>query len=690
MMNQYLGIDLGTTNSAICSFDGVTTRVWKSREQNDVTPSALAVSSRGSIRVGQGPYDNAPRMPDHTAMLFKRLMGTSTPVRLPGVNRTLMPEECSAEVLRELYGYLKAADGAADRVSGTVITVPAAFNTMQKEATKKAAEMAGIGAVVLMQEPVAAAMSVMKKRDLDGTFLIYDLGGGTLDVTVATSIKKRIDIIATGGIQMCGGRDWDRAIVDNVVKPWLDENFDLPADWSGSPSYKGLARHAARAAEKAKIELSAKTEATIHADDMEIGLKDEAGAPIYLDIPLDRAALDRLIASRIAASVEAARETLDKAGLEADAIEEIVFVGGPTHYRSLRDTVKRELAIESETDVNPMTAVAEGAAIFAESVDWDSAQHAPKPTRGEVVSTGPVNVVFKYVSRTPNTARLDARVTGKIEPGTRFKVEGLEDGWVSGWVDLVDGASLDVPLSVQGENRFRITILNGGLGAVSLDKSVISITKTASVVEAIPASHSVGIVVLTSIGSDVESVSWLVRAGDGLPKSGRKVFKSGTALGAGSRSVLNFKVVEGESETAADNRVVGNMVVRGTDLVEGTILAGAELVCDYEMGASGCVRLEVSVPCVGATFQSGRNFYSPQAGQRDFSSSSADVAQEGISALQDLDDLEELVGDGDKGACRPPEPSGCASPAGRRVRPGGGSGSGGGDRARTFAAVPHP
>ena len=142
-----------------------------------------------------------------------------------------------------------------------MITVPAAFNQMQKNATMAAAEMAGIGKVELVQEPVAAVMSYMKARGgTDGIFLIYDLGRGTLDIAIAESIRKRVAILAHGGIQMCGGRDFDRTIVDNLVRPWLHENFALPDDLSVNPKYKPLLRLATWATERAKIELSARDE----------------------------------------------------------------------------------------------------------------------------------------------------------------------------------------------------------------------------------------------------------------------------------------------------------------------------------------------------------------------------------------------------------------------------------------------
>ena len=244
MMKNYVGIDLGTTNSAICSYDGEETRIWKSPEQNDVTPSAIYIDRRGNKYVGKRAHDSALYSPDNAAMLFKRHMGTDTPIRLSAVDVSMTPEECSSEILRVLFGYLPE-ELRNDSDVGTVITVPAAFDQMKKNATRYAAELAGIGRVAQMQEPVAAVMSVVKARKADGIFVIYDLGGGTLDIAVAENLGGRINLLAHGGIAMCGGRDFDRQLVDNVIKPWLFENFDLPNDLSAIPNYEGLIRLAA-------------------------------------------------------------------------------------------------------------------------------------------------------------------------------------------------------------------------------------------------------------------------------------------------------------------------------------------------------------------------------------------------------------------------------------------------------------
>lgn len=263
---NYVGIDLGTTNSAIASFDGESVSLYKSPEQHDVTPSAIFLDRRGNKFVGTRAYNNAARNPDNAAVLFKRMMGTSTPIKLKALDKTMTPEECSAEILRTLFGYLpESMRNGGD--TGTVITVPAAFNQMQKDATLTAAEGAGIGRVALMQEPVAAVMSIMRQRNRDGTFLVFDLGGGTLDIAIAQSMKGRVSLLAHGGVEMCGGRDIDRALMDEVVKPWLVDSFDIGDDFATNPMFNTLVRMATWAAEKAKIELS-------HAEDTVIALSE--------------------------------------------------------------------------------------------------------------------------------------------------------------------------------------------------------------------------------------------------------------------------------------------------------------------------------------------------------------------------------------------------------------------------------
>jgi molecular chaperone DnaK len=379
-MTNHIGIDLGATKSAICLCDGETPRIIRGPEQNDFTPSAIFFTKRGNKYVGRQAYDNAARDPDSAATLFRRLMGTSTPIKMSAVNLTMTPEECSAEILRTLFGYLPA-NIRNDPDTGTVITVPAAFNLLQKDATMAAAEMARLGNVGLLQEPVAAVMSVMRHRRRDGLFLVYDLSGGTLDTAIVQTISGHVSLLAQGGIAMCGGRDFDRVLLDNVVTPWLLQNFDIPEKFSDDKQRYGLLRSMATwATEKAKIELSSNENAIISLDDTELRVKDESGRDIYLDISISRSTFDELVSARVEETIAAARETMEKAGLSPHDIGRVVFVGGPTQYRPLRDKVAFELGIAASTDVSPMTAVVEGAAVFAKSVDWSRirpSRHVP-------------------------------------------------------------------------------------------------------------------------------------------------------------------------------------------------------------------------------------------------------------------------------------------------------------------------
>jgi molecular chaperone DnaK len=642
---NYIGIDLGTTNSAICSYDGETVRLYKSPGQNDVTPSAIFIDRRGNKYLGQRAYDSAAKNPDNAATKFKRMMGTSTPVKLAAVNITMTPEECSSEILKLCFGYLPEEIRNSGS-TGTVITVPAAFNQMQKDATLAAAEMAGLGSVALMQEPVAAVMCVMKQRKGDGVFLVFDLGGGTLDIAIAESISGRVSLLAHGGVAMCGGTDFDRSILDNAVKPWLLSHFDLPDDFTVNSKYKSLLRMCLWATEKAKIELSAKEESVISLTESDIGVTDQSGAEIYVDIPFSRKQLDELIAPKIDEAIQSARETLEKAGLSAHDVERVVFVGGPTQYKPLRDKVAFEIGIAPSTDVNPMTAVAEGAAVFAESIDWKSQNRGRKSTRGALSTGGSLDISFNFIARTPDSkAKIVAKVGGEAATGTEFQIDSLDTGWSSGRLSLKDGAAVELILTKPGENTFKIFVFDSKGGPVSLKEDKIVIARTAASIDAIPASHSVGVEARHKLGGRL-LLDYLVREGDQLPKKGKKIFKNEESLRAGSAGSIKFKLWEGEiSDPVNDNRFIGMFEIKGSDFDDGVIAAGAEMICEYEVLDSGNIKMEVSIPSIGGSFHSGRNFYSRQDGQIDYTQASKLIEEQSVHTLERLNEMESKIDD---------------------------------------------
>ena len=193
---MYLGIDLGTTNSAVAGNIDSKLRVFKAPEGTDVLPSAIYIDKRGHRLYGQRAYAQALLSPDNVAIGFKRLMGTSTPMKFAASGQSMTPEECSTEILRQLVGQAYTESGS-DQVTGTVITIPAAFNQMQSEATLRSAKAAGLENAALLQEPIAAAMSAMShSKNKSGQFLVYDLGGGTFDLALVQALNGSVNILA--------------------------------------------------------------------------------------------------------------------------------------------------------------------------------------------------------------------------------------------------------------------------------------------------------------------------------------------------------------------------------------------------------------------------------------------------------------------------------------------------------------
>ena len=639
-MKYYIGIDLGTTNSAICSYDGKDVRVWKSPEQTDVTPSAIYVGKRGNKYYGMRAYNTAPSDPHNAAILFKRFMGTNTKIRIDNLNQELTPEECSAEILKVLYGYLPEEIRNSNEVA-TVITVPAAFNQMKKDATLQAAKLAGIGNVALMQEPVAAIMSIMRSRKQNGIFLVYDLGGGTFDISIAQNINGKVSLLAHGGIEMCGGRDIDRSIFNSIVLPWISKNFNVPENFVVNEKYTKFYRLALWATEQAKIELSANEESAIRLEEERANITDEDGREMYLDIVITRKMIDATISSIVHETIDATRDTIGKNGLSPSDIETVVFVGGPTNYKPLRDMVTDQLSLKSSIGVNPMTAVAEGASIFAESIDWASENHVRK--NSNISQTASVNIDFKYTSRVSTSKAKVMTILKSSLEGYLIEFTSLDTGWTSGRLSLKNGQVTDLPLNYSGDNRFKATVYDESGKAINLTNDSIVITKTVASIASIPSSHSIGIEVLDN-NTSKSTLEFLVKEGDSLPHKGSVCFKAGQRISADSDSTINIKLWEGDIlDPISDNRFVGVLKIRGTDLDSGSIPVGSEIICNYEIADSGNISLEVSVPSASITLNN-KNFYSRDEGQVDLSDIEA-VSEEARVLLQRIENAKESVSD---------------------------------------------
>ena len=405
-------------------------------------------------------------------------------------------------------------------MTGAIVTIPAAFNQMQCEATLRAAHAAGLEKVGLLQEPVAAAMAAMMKTEKkSGQFLVYDLGGGTFDLALVQALNGEISVLDHEGINMLGGRDFDKAIVNAIVRPWLLENFDLPDDLQKNPRYRRVIRIAQLAAEKAKIDISTKDSQTIHAVDDEIRVQDESGADIYLDVELTRSDLESLVVERIDETIDLARKVLKKNGYSHDDIDRVVFIGGPTKMPLVRDRVPQQLGIAGDCSVDPMTAVALGAAIFAESRDWSAAASIRKPSRGSATTTGPLQVAYDYQARTTGEqVVLRVRVQ---RPAAGHDLEVESDGWTSGRCKLADGLEIGLPLRTVGEHRFRVTVFDPQGRPVPSASAELTIVRTYASASAIPATHSLAVKLLESDLSEVNTLVIFLQKGTSLAGRGR-------------------------------------------------------------------------------------------------------------------------------------------------------------------------
>lgn len=645
---MYIGIDLGTSNSSIAGVHEGALRVFRPADGGEVLPSVIYIDKRGHRLYGRRAYDQSLVSPENVATAFKRLMGTATPIEIRGAEVSLSPEECSAEIIAQLLGQA-ATEVGSDVFEGAVVAIPAAFNQMQAEATLRAAKIAGLEHVELIQEPIAAALAAMADAKRSGKFLVYDLGGGTFDVALLESTDGEVRIIAQQGINMLGGRDFDRIVVHEIVRPWLLANFDLPENFLRDPSYRRLARIAQLAAEKAKIELSSKEETSIFSSDDEIRLTDQSETDIFLDAPITRSQFEELIRQPVQHTVDLIRSLLDETSVASAEIDRIVFIGGPTRIPLVRKMLTESLDIVADLKTDPMTAVAEGAAIFCESRQWKDAprettaaeepaatgESESKPMKAHAEMTNAPSLSFDYPARTAaETAPVTIRVSGQTE-NRQVQISG--NGWRSESLPLADGISVSVPLFSAGEKRFDIRLLDENGEAVEGQTQTIAITRVVAAPQSLPAAQTIAVKVRKSIEAEENSFVPLVNKGDPLPASGQVKLKSGTTLKAGSPGFIGFELFQVEyPERVELNLCVGLFKVEGSDLPPGHVIrVGEPMVFNWTMSQGGILQASVHLPASKIELKAPR-FYAPQAGQisyegekgRNFTTAVLDRAEE--------------------------------------------------------------
>ncbi|MGG3270930.1 molecular chaperone DnaK [Priestia aryabhattai] len=347
-MSKIIGIDLGTTNSCVAVLEGGEPKVIPNPEGNRTTPSVVAFKN-GERQVGEVAKRQAITNPN-TIISVKRHMGTDHKVEAEGKQYT--PQEMSAIILQHLKGY--AEEYLGEPVTKAVITVPAYFNDAERQATKDAGKIAGLEVERIINEPTAAALAYgLEKTDEDQTVLVYDLGGGTFDVSILELGDGVFEVRATAGDNRLGGDDFDQVIIDYLVAEFKKENgVDLSKDKMALQRLKD-------AAEKAKKDLSGVTSTQISLPFITAG---EAG-PLHLEVSLSRAKFDELSAGLVERTMAPVRQALKDAGLSASELDKVILVGGSTRIPAVQDAIKKETGQDPHKGVNPDEVVALGAAI---------------------------------------------------------------------------------------------------------------------------------------------------------------------------------------------------------------------------------------------------------------------------------------------------------------------------------------
>ena len=349
-MGKIIGIDLGTTNSCVSVMEGGEPVVIPNAEGNRTTPSVVAFSKNGERLVGQIAKRQAVTNPENTVISIKRKMGTSEKVKVEGDE--FSPQEISAMILQKLKA--DAENYLGGKVTQAVITVPAYFSDSQRQATKDAGRIAGLEVLRIINEPTAAALAYgMDKEAQDQKIMIYDLGGGTFDVSILEIGDGVFEVLSTNGNTHLGGDDFDNAIMDYLVSEFKKSSgIDLTSDKMAMQRLK-------EAAEKAKIELSGVQQTNIN---LPFITADSTG-PKHLDVTLTRAKFEELIHDLVEATAEPVNLALKDAGISASDLHKVLLVGGSTRVPAVQEVVKRITGKEPDKEINPDECVAVGAAI---------------------------------------------------------------------------------------------------------------------------------------------------------------------------------------------------------------------------------------------------------------------------------------------------------------------------------------
>ena len=586
------GIDLGTTNSCIAVLRGADTEIIKNDQQSDVTPSVVGVNSKGRRLVGLPARNLIAEHPEWAAQEFKRQMGSEFFYQFSSTGERATPEQLSAEILRSLRD--DAHRRFSETVEAAVITIPAIFKNPACEATRKAAQLAGLTQTPLLQEPVAAALAYgFQSRGQKGFWLVYDLGGGTFDAAVIQVRDEMIHVVNHGGNDYLGGKDLDRALVDNVLIPAIHKEYGNLGITRSDPKWSPLLAKLKAKAEDAKIALSTKNSGFV---DLLFSRDGGPGHELAFEYELTRAEVEREAAPIVDETVRRARVVLAEKRLGTGDVEKVLLVGGPTLMPYVRHRLadpKSGLGIPLEFSVDPMTVVARGAAVFA------GTQFVG---RGASLSPGTAayHVQLEY---SPIGAEVDPPIGGKVTARNRsdfsgYTVQFVREGWTSGKISLKPDGTFVTSLFAESGKRceFEIRLQDDSGRHCSVDPDRAVYTVGLSIPEQ-PLTGTVGVALASG------EFDPLIVKGTSLPARKMCPYRTTVELQPNvPDAAIRIPLLQGEERKAVRNVQIGTLIIPA-DKINRSVPVGSEVEITLEIASSQTYVVKAYIPHLDEDFE---------------------------------------------------------------------------------------
>ena len=590
------GIDLGTTNSAIARADNGEIRIFEIEPyKKTIMPSCVHFTKSGRMYVGELAYS---KLYDdkNTFYEFKRNMGTDYAENSPNTGNSYKPEELSAHVLKALKNSV-----TDEEFSSSIITVPAGFEQVQCEATRRAAELAGFQYFELLQEPIAASLAYLgDQKSVEGTWLVFDLGGGTFDVALVRMEEGIMKVVDHSGHNRLGGKNMDELIVDDIIIPYLDKDRSVAEALSKKKSRKTLYARFKFLAENAKITLSNLDIANVEFDDPVF--KYDYGIDPDTTIEIKRSEFEKIISPLIDRVIDSTTELIAKNKLASSDLITILMVGGPTYIPILRKRIKKEISQNINVTINPMTAVAIGAATYASS--------RPIPVKTQKRDYSKIQLTLGYPDTTVETEitlgmRVDTDKTkGDVPSKIWAEILRNDKAWTSGKFELHEGVG-DVRLHLKDKtsNGFSVQIFNEEGSKLECEPNSLSILQGLKLSQP-PLPHDIGVSAVVINSYNEELMVPILEKGTPLPAVEKKNFVVPKNLRPGkSDDVLNIIVYEGKGGTRTIRNVEIGIIKISGDMLSSLLPAGNKVEVTIRMDESRNIKVGAYLPYLDETIE---------------------------------------------------------------------------------------